>query len=214
MPRIKLQFTEDQIKVIRCLRFTKLRVKHERKDIVGKVKEIGALLDGVDPGEDANGSVENETSHELCEMIRSELNDIYKSALRSQEIANDDADKYYGFDMYELFNGTHPYDVVALILGQQDKRVIGGEERYGRPKYPDELEREFDEILDYIYERIIDIEDLIHQRCNLGGIQADVKYVAFDHERIWRTEEELKEYTKKNKRRKNKENDTEDYSTI
>lgn len=205
MPKISLQLTEDQIKVIRCLRFSKLQIKHERKDIIGNVREIGSLVDGIDPGDEYDGiDSEKESMHELCDMIHSELNDIYQSALRSKEIAIEDRDKYYGFDLFELFNGTHPYNVVAVILGEQDKVIVGSEEQYGRPKYPDELEQKFDEILGDIFERIVDIEDLIHQRCNLGGIQAGVKYVALDHERIWRTEEEFEEEKMKKKAAKAK----------
>lgn len=198
MARITLQFTEDQVKVIRCLRFKKLEIKHERKDIIGKIKEIGSLVDCIDPGEEYDGiDAEKESLHGLCDMIHSELNDIYMSAVRSRELALEDSDKYCGFDMYDLFNGMHPYKVVAFILGEQDKIIEGSEEMFGRPRFPEELEQKFDDILGYIYERIIDIEDLIHQRCNLGGIEAGVKYIALDHERIWRTEEEFKEARKK-----------------
>lgn len=200
MARITLEFTEEQLKVIRCLRFNKLEIRHERQEIIGKIKEVGALVDGVDPGEEeAQNDAGKEAVHELCNMIHSGLDDIYKSAARSRELALEDSDKYCGFDMYDLFNGIHPYKVVAFILGEQDKVIEGSEEMFGRPRFPEELEQKFDEILGYIYERIIDIEDLIHQRCNLGGIEAGVKYIALDHERIWRTEEEFKEARKKKK---------------
>lgn len=200
MAKITLEFTEEQVRVIKCLRFKKLDIKHERKDIINNIKEIGALVDGIDPGDEYDGvDAEKEAIHGLCDMIHSELNDIYQSALRSKQIANDDSDKYYGLDTYDLFNGIHPYNLVAFILGEQDKIVNGSEEMYGRPKYPDELEQKYDEILGLIYERLTDIEDLIHQRCDLGGIQPGVKYVALDHERIWRTEEEFKTRKKRNK---------------
>ena len=206
MAKISLKFTEEQIKVIRCLRFRKLKVKHERKDIIGKIKEISALVDGIDPGDEYDGiDAEKEAVHGMCDMIHSELNDIYQSAVRSQQIAIEDEDKYYGFDLFELFNGTHPYNVVALILGEQDKVIAGSEEQYGRPKYPDELEQKFDEILGDIFVDIVHIEDLLHQRCNLGGIQAGVKYVAIDHEGIWRTEEEFEEEKMKKKAKRKKD---------
>ena len=200
MARITLQFTEEQIKVIRCLRFNKLVIKHERQEIINRIKEVGSFVDGIDPGEEeSQNDAGKEAVHELCNMIHDGLNDIYKSAARSRELAIEDSEKYCGFDMYDLFNGIHPYKVVAFILGEQDKAIEGSEEMYGFPKYPDELVQKFDEILGYIYARIIDIEDLIHQRCNLGGIEPDVKYIALDHERIWRTEDEFKEAKKKKK---------------
>jgi len=203
MARITLQFTEDQVKVIRCLRFKKLEIKHERKDIVGIIREIGSLVDSIDPdpeGNDEHLTAEQEGTHSICDMIRSDLNEIYESAIRSKEIAIEDADKFYGLDLFDLFNGISPFDLVAYALGMQDKAIEGTEGDVNGIKYPDEVMKQFREILDPIYHDIVDIEDLIHQRCDKGGIQAGVKYVALDHERIWRTEEEFKELRQKNRR--------------
>lgn len=199
MARITLQFTDEQIKVIRCLRFNKLKIKHERKDIINTIKEIGALVDSLDPdpyGTDETLSAELEGTHSICEMIRSGLNEIYGSAVRSMDIAMDDSDKYYGFDMFDLFNGISPFELVAYALGMQDKAISGTEEDPDGVKYQDEAMKQFREILDPIYHNIVDIEDLIHQRCDKGGIQAGVKYIALDRERIWYTEEEFKEKRK------------------
>lgn len=201
MARITLQFTEEQVRVIKCLRFKKLEVKHERKDIINTIREIGAMVDNIDPGEDESQSdVGKETTHELCEMIHSGLNDIYNSAVRSKELAYEDSDKYYGFDMYDLFGGLSPYEFMAFALDMRDKVIPGTEEDYDGPKYPDDVIEKFDDVLIYIYERIVDIEDLLHQRCDCGGIQAGVKYIALDHERIWRTEEEFKDARKQKKK--------------
>lgn len=206
MARITLQFTEDQVKVIRCLRFKKLEVKHERKDIIGKIKEIRSLVDCIDPGEEYDGiDAEKESLHGLCDMIHSELNDIYMSAVRSRELEFEDSDKYYGFDVYDLFNGLSPYEFMAFALGMQDKVIPGTEEDYDGPKYPNDVVDKFEEVLSYIYDRLVDIEDLLHQRCDCGGIQAGVKYIALDHERIWRTEEEFKEARKKKKKQSKSE---------
>lgn len=200
MARITLEFTEEQIKVIRCLRFNKLSIKHERKELVNTIKEIGALVDSLDPDPDEERDTltsEQESTHSICEMIRSGLNEIYTSAIRSKEIAADDSDKYYGLDLFDLFNGITPFELVAYALGMQDKAIVGTEEDPDGVKYPDDVMKKFREILDPIYHDIVDIEDLIHQRCDKGGIQAGVKYIALDRERIWYTEEEFKERYKK-----------------
>lgn len=183
MARITLELTEEQIKVIRCLRFQKLDIKHERKNLVKTVKELDETVRHM--GDEDNPQVE---------LVRGGLYDIYASIMRSQQIAKEDRDKYYGFDMYELFGGMTPYEFLAFILGRQDEIIPGTEEDYDGPKFPPKVIEEFEEIIGHIYDRIVDIEDLIHQRCDRGGIQPNVKYIALDHERIWRTEEEFEEY--------------------
>lgn len=186
--RITLELTEEQVKIIRCLRFQKLEVRHERKNLINTVKRLDEIVKNM--GEEDNPQVE---------LVREGLYDVCQSLLRSQQIAKEDRDKYYGFDTYELFGGMKPYEFLAFILGRQNEIIPGTEEDYDGPKFPPDVVEEFDGIMGYIYDRLVDIEDLIHQRCDCGGIQAGVKYVALDHERIWRTEEEFEEYRKKKK---------------
>ncbi|MBP5456339.1 MAG: hypothetical protein J6Y37_07545 [Paludibacteraceae bacterium] len=101
-------------------------------------------------------------------------------------------DNIYGIDNYSLWGGTFIYEQMAYILGYGDKVIKGTEEDVDGPKYPADLIEKFNELDSFIVENIVNIEDLLHQRCNMGGILPGVKYVAYDHEGIWYTEDEWK----------------------
>lgn len=186
MARITLELTEEQLAVIRCMRFRKIDVKHERANLLRTVTDLDTIVERMGDKDDPK-----------TELLRDGLYEVYKSMLRSKQLAEEDRDKYYGFDTYDLFNGMKPYEFLAFIFGDNDKIIKGTEEDYDGPKFPPDVIERYEGILGYIYDRLVDIEDLIHQRCDRGGIQAGVKYIALDHERIWRTEEEFEEYRKK-----------------
>ena len=187
MARITLELTEEQVKIVRCLRFKKIDINRSGKDILRTVNELDRIAE----------SIGDEESEPRVALLREGLYDIKQEIERLKAEERIERDKYYGFDTYDLFGGMKPYEFLAFILGRQKDIIPGTEEDYDGPKFPPEVIDEFEKIIGYVYERMVDIEDLIHQRCDCGGIQPNVKYIALDHERIWRTEEEFEEYRKK-----------------
>lgn len=188
MARITIEFNEEQITLIKNINFKRLTIKHEKSDLFPTVKYIYNIVK------------DNETLSELDQdEIISNLEIIGKAAKKSNLYAKEDDDKYYGVDTYDLFNSDSPFEAMSLLLGYQDKIIEGTETDYDGPKFTDDVTAHFIELLEFIITKFVEIEEIIHQRCDKGGIKPNVKYIAFDHEHIWRTEEELAEVKKKRK---------------
>lgn len=188
MARITLELTEEHIKLIKCFRFQKINVKHEKSNIIPDLKYMFLTLEECD---------NNECSDYIKDELKEKLEKIYDAASLSNMYAESDTDKYYGFDTYDFFGGDLLYEQMAYILGYQDQIIPGTEEDYDGPKFPPEVMEHFKDLMEFIFTRIVDIEDVLHQRCDKGGLQANVKYIAYDYERLWFTEEEFKEHRKK-----------------
>ena len=103
----------------------------------------------------------------------------------------------YGLDSYSLWGGNYLYEQIALILGYADRVIPGTEEDWDGPKYPTELMEKFIELDEFILKNLVSIEDILHQFCDKGGIQAGVTYVSYDYEGIWHTEDEWKNVLKR-----------------
>ena len=129
-------------------------------------------------------------TEEHIALIRN-LNFKKLDLIRGRNVQIDEEEKFFGFDTYDIYRGSFLFEDMARILGYADQVIKGTEEDPTGPKYPQELTEHMLDLDAYIVGNLIDIEDLIHQRCDRGGIQPNVKYVALDHVGIWMTEEEF-----------------------
>ena len=113
--------------------------------------------------------------------------------IRGRKVNIDEEEMFFGYDTYDIYRGTFLFEDMAHILGYADQVIKGTEEDPDGPKYPYELQQHMLDLDAYIVDNLIDIENLIHQRIDKGGIQPNVKYVPLDHVGLWYTEEEFKE---------------------
>lgn len=183
MAKVTLEFNEEHIKLIKNLRFKKINIQHEKTDLTMLSKMIAKIISNI-------SDEEYETEKGEIEQVLARMNEISK---KSKAYADEDNDRYYGIDTYDLYDSDFWYHQMAYILGYADQVIDGTLEDIDGPKYPKEIIEHLRELDNFITENLNDIEDLIHQFCDKGGIQADVKYVSYDHEKIWHTEAEWKE---------------------
>lgn len=87
-------------------------------------------------------------------------------------------------DTYDLWGGTFIYEQMALILGKMDKMYPGSDCDPLGPNFDDETLEYFNKLDSFIVEHLKDIIDILLQFCN-EGIQTNVEYWCYDHERIW-----------------------------
>lgn len=182
MARISLTFTEEHIALIKNLSPQRLKIYHDKRDINKYISRLEEIL--VRKDED---SAENEEMQEIIRDLRS-ISDV------SLQLTLQDADRYYGFDTYEMLT----YQEMSDILGFSDKIV---ENKWSGPVFEDNTKEHLDKLFDFIFDNLVSIEEIIHQRCDKGGIQPNVKYIAYDNEHIWYTEDEFKEMRKKKRAR-------------
>lgn len=88
-------------------------------------------------------------------------------------------------DFASLYGGSYVFEDIAYILGKYDEHIPGTEFDPLGPQFPKELEDYMWETHSYIVEHIRDIEDLVHQFVNKGGLKPG-KYVSKSNERIWK----------------------------
>ena len=180
MAKVTITFTEQHIKLIRCLRFKQIEIRHEKSELTKYTNYIRRRL---------NDDLKDDS---LIEDIETKLNAIDRASNISKSYAVEDNDKYYGIDTYDLFNCDYWYDQMAHIVGLSDKVIPGTEEDTDGPKYPQEVIEELRVLDDFLVTNLQSIEDIIHQFCDRGGIKPNVKYISYDYEGIWHTEEEWK----------------------
>ena len=94
----------------------------------------------------------------------------------------------WGIDLNSLYGGSFMLEDVSFILGIYDKHIEGTENNPTGPQFPEELESYMWEIHSYILEHLQDIEEIVHQFCNRGGVKAGT-YKAKSNERIWEFKE-------------------------
>ena len=191
MAKISLTFTDEHIKIIKCLRFRKIDVKHEKSNLLKYTRDIENSLE--------YSGCDEATKEEVKEAI----NGIEQISRIDKVYADEDYDKYYGFDTYDFFMNDDESLFLSYILGYKDEldeieqKKLDLKLEESDVKRDKEIKEHFGELMDFIFTNIIHIEDILHQRCDKGGIQAGVKYVSLDHEGIWYTEEEFKERKRK-----------------
>ena len=183
MAKLTLTFSEEHVRLIHCLRFKVLEIKHEKSELVRQTNYIRKVLDKL--ANDENG-------YDIDD-IKGQLDIIDRASALSKAYATEDEDKYYGIDTYDLFESDYWYEQMAHIIGVSDQVIKGTEEDITGPKYPQGVIDHLRELDDFLVTHISDIEDILHQFCNRGGIKVGVKYVCYDYERIWYTEDEWKE---------------------
>ena len=189
--KISLMFTDEHIMLIKCLRFRKIEVNHEKSNLMKYANNIEQSIEF--------GECDDVTKDE----IKDALSHIKHISRIDKMFAEEDADKYYGFDSYDFFMNDNERLFLSYVLGYKDElyeieqKKLEGKLTESDADRHDEIIRHFGELMDFIFTNIIHIEDILHQRCDKGGIQAGVKYVALDHEGIWYTEEEFKEKKRK-----------------
>lgn len=183
MAKITITFTEEHIKLIRCLRFKQLEIKHEKSDLSKYTNYIRQNLNRL--GKDLSYLP-------LIKDVSTKLDSIDRASAISKAYSVEDNDKYYGIDTYDLFEADYWYDHMARIIGCSNQVIAGTEEDTDGPKYPPEVISHLRELDDFLVNNILHIEDILHQFCDRGGIKAGVTYVAYDYEGIWFTEEDWK----------------------
>ena len=180
MAKVTITFTDEHVKLIRCLRFKQLEIRHEKSELGKYTNYIRQKLEKLD----------NDDNVSIIRDINSKLESIDRESAISKSYAVEDNDKYYGIDTYDLFNSD--YDQMAHIVGCSDKVISGTEEDTDGPKYPQEVIEHLRELDDFLVTNILAIEDILHQFCDRGGIKVGVTYVSYDYEGIWYTEEDWK----------------------
>lgn len=90
----------------------------------------------------------------------------------------------WGLDLTSLYGGSFFLEDVSYILGVYDQHIEGTEEDPMGVRFPQEMEDYMWEIHGYILEHLQDIEEIVHQFVNLGGVKPG-KYKAQSNERIW-----------------------------
>lgn len=176
MAKLKIEFTEDHIKLIKNLRFEQIEPKfyvdscHEDVSVkaVGKGRfNVSALHRTIDE----NG---NRSAFEVIAPIE------IKSA-------QDYGDNLYGIDTYNLWGGTYIYEDIAYIIGKMDKVIEGTLEDPDGPKFDEETTAYMDELASFIIDNLQNIEEILHQFCTVG-IEAGVYYTCNPAQHLWSKE--------------------------
>ena len=123
----------------------------------------------------------NEDHLKLIKNLRFSKLDVYDNKDCIREVLDR---KYYGIDTYSLYGGTFLYEDMACILGVHDQVYKETLEDFDGPKYPKELMDRFIDLDEYITEHLSDIEEILHQFCDVGLKVG--KYSCRDNEHIWR----------------------------
>lgn len=97
-----------------------------------------------------------------------------------------------GIDFTSLYGGSFVFEDISYILGLYDKHIPDTENSFLGPEFPKDVEDYMWETHCYIVEHIRDIEDLVHQFVNRGGLVPGT-YVCKANERIWELKEKLGE---------------------
>ena len=90
----------------------------------------------------------------------------------------------WGIDFNSLYGGSYVFEDISYILGVYDKHIEGTECDPMGVQFPKELEDYMWEIHGYVVDHIQEIEELVHQFVNRGGLTPGV-YKAKSNERIW-----------------------------
>jgi hypothetical protein len=93
-------------------------------------------------------------------------------------------DLTWGIDLNSLYGGSFALEDISFILGIYDKHIEGTENNPAGPEFPKELEDYMWEMHEYILEHLQDIEEIVHQFCNRGGVNPGT-YKCKSNERIW-----------------------------
>jgi len=90
----------------------------------------------------------------------------------------------WAIDLNSLYGGSYVLEDISMILGLYDKHIEGTENDPLGVQFPKELEDYMWELHEYILDHLQDIEEIVHQFCNRGGVKPTT-YKAKSNERIW-----------------------------
>lgn len=94
-------------------------------------------------------------------------------------------DNNVGIDKDYLYGGTYKYEQMALILGYQDKAIKGTEEDFDGTLFEKDTQLHMVELDKYIRENLQNIEEIVHQFSNNGGLKEGT-YECYDNQHIWK----------------------------
>ena len=150
---IKLNLTEDHIKLIKNIKFDAFEMGDyfNTENIDYAIHEIESSNEGL----------------RKFGVLRDEL---IRTKDKLELISNKKQCKAWGIDQWNLFGGTYVMEDVALILGHYGDFIPGTEESPLGKQYPKELEDYFWACYQYIVEHIVLIINLVFFYIDKGGI--------------------------------------------
>ena len=170
MAKVKLTFTEDQIKLIRNFRINDLNHRF--------------YVTTTSPDQEAVKVTANKynitAESDMGTKIISQIN-IHTDSEFDNEMV--------GIDTTNMWGGTFIFEDMALQLGLMDKIVPGTEENPLGPQFEEETQKYLLETANFIVDHLKDIEAILHQFCT-EGLQAGVTYVRMNNSDIWHKENE------------------------
>ena len=186
--KIKLNFTDEQIALIKAMDFTKLDIR----EIMNSYNFVDNVIKVYDQ------EIQDYTEYRIGEIL---------------DKSHVSIDGVYGFDTFNLWGGTYVWEQMAYILGYQGAIVPSSLEDPTGPKFYELVYTGLDEngrrvisleeqdglepinVLEhlkdlevFIIHNLENIMTLILQFCT-EGIQPGVTYWAYDYQRIWHKEE-------------------------
>lgn len=93
-------------------------------------------------------------------------------------------DNQIGIDNFALYPSSHLFDFMALILGLEEHRIEGTEEKPMGAEYDEETMNKLIELDEYIVGNLVYIEEIIHQFCDRGVKPGT--YTCLAYNRIWK----------------------------
>ncbi|MBP5722890.1 MAG: hypothetical protein J6X18_04880 [Bacteroidales bacterium] len=90
----------------------------------------------------------------------------------------------WGIDINSLYGGSFMFEDISYILGIYDRHIEGTEFDSMGPRFSKEDEDYMYGLHSYILEHLQDIEEIVHQFCNRGGVKPGT-YKCKPNERIW-----------------------------
>ena len=169
MAKVKLTFTEDQIKLIRNFRINELDQRFyittsDPKQEVAKVNN-------------KKYNITKET--DFGTKFVSQINIITDSDFENPMI---------GIDATNIWGGTFIFEDIAIQLGLMDKIIPGTEESPLGPQFEEETQQYLMDLASFIVDNLKNIESILHQFCT-EGIKAGVTYVRNNNSDIWSIQE-------------------------
>lgn len=165
MKKISITFTDDQIALIRNLRFQKVDM-HEKMQITPGYTDYVKILKRDEEGKDR---AEEVMVGDLIESRHLYLENIY------------------GLDSYCFWGGS-PIEDVAMILGIRDRAIPGSDESPFGPSFNEEDDARIRGLIEFFDENIEHIMEIVIQMCT-EGVRAGVEYWCLPHEHIWHAKE-------------------------
>lgn len=164
MAKISVVLTDEHIALIRSLYFQRL-----------KSREL--VLPDAD-------SVKDDVLEEFSDLDKDVKARILVVVMKEiKKIKVQPMEDYYGFDSWNLYGGAYLFDDMARILGMYDKVIPESLEKPTGARFPEDIEKHFLELDEYIVNNFTNIEEILHQFCD-KGLKAG-KYTCLDRMHIW-----------------------------